>query len=170
VPATSESAEAQAPVNSTQPVVPSPQPAASPLYSDSSQATSGRNAPSQAVPERGAGETAASSSPAIAETAAAPNSGGSETKGSGAATTVSPSGVLSSPTGRPGLVIQNPVPAVSAAAESRRAEEPRREQPGYPPEYTNRPPPGYPPPPGDRRPPPPPDGRRPPPNFRPLYP
>jgi serine/threonine protein kinase len=175
-PDASESAETQSPAPSSQAIAaPSSQPSAGPLYSDSSQGTTGTNAPSQAVPERAAAETASSSgSPTGGENAAVtPNSGGPDTKGSssGAATTVSPGGVLASPTGRPGLVIQNPVPAVSAAGASRRAEEPRREQSGYPPEYTNRPPPGgYPPPPGDRRPPPPPNGRRPPPNFRPLYP
>jgi serine/threonine protein kinase len=173
-PAASESAETQTSVPSSQPIAaPSSQPAAGPLSLDSSQAAPVLNASSQSAPPRTDAETtAASSSPAAAETAAVtPNSGGSETKGNGAAPTVSPNGVLASPTGRPGLVIQNPVPAVSAAAEARRAEEPRREQTGYPPEYTNRPPPGgYPPPPGDRRPPPPPDRRRPQPNFRPLYP
>ena len=169
VPTAGDNTEAQNSPLSAQEVVPSPQPTASAVYSDSSQAAPDLNAASQPAPAQAASETTASSSQPIAEAADASNSGGQNTKAISAMPD-SPNDASASSTARPGLVIQNPAPAPRPADEIRRAEELRRQQSASSPEYNNRqPPPGYPPPPDDRRWPPP-NGRRPPPpppHFRP---
>jgi|GEM_PF-3021491 len=170
VPPAGANAEAQpsAPqVQQTTPAQVSQPAAAGAPSSDSSQAAAGLSESTPSLNRSPAGEAPAPGPQAAAEATAAPapaglnaNVGSSATDGSGVA------GAPSS--GRPGLVIQNPAPASTPADESRRAAEPRREQPTYSPEYAERPAsgPAYPPPPG-RRPPPPPDGRRPPPFHRP---
>lgn len=173
IPTASNNTEAQnSTLSSQQEVAPAPQATTNPVSPDSSQVTPDLNASSQSVTVQAASETSASSSQPVVESSDASNSSEPNTKGVGAMPD-SPNDASASTTGgRPGLVIQNPAPAPRPAAETRRAEESRREQPAYPPEYTNRPQPGptYPPPPDGRRPPPP-DGRRPPPpHFRPLYP
>jgi serine/threonine protein kinase len=171
VPTAGDNPEAQNSPLSSQEIVPQPQPTASAVNSDSSQATPDLNAASQSAPAQAASETTPmSSSQPIAETADAANAGGQNTKVLNA-TPDSPNIADVSSNGRPALVIQNPAPAPKPADEIRRAEELRRQQAASSPEYNNRqPPPGYPPPPDDRRWPPP-DGRRPPPppppHFRP---
>jgi serine/threonine protein kinase len=168
-PTAGDSTEAQNSPLSSQEVVPSPQPTASAVNSESSQATPDLKAASQSAPTQAASETTASSSQPVAEVADTTNTGGQNTKAVSAMPD-SPNDASASSTSRPGLVIQNPAPAPRPADEIRRAEELKRQQAASSPEYNNRqPPPGYPPPPGDRRWPPP-DGRRPPPpppHFRP---
>jgi serine/threonine protein kinase len=165
------STEVQNSAPSSQQVAPIQQAAGGAVYSDSSQATQGQNAPSPSAPVQAPVETTASGSRPASEAVGAQSSGGPNTKVSGTASE-SPNTDGASPAGKSaGLVIQNPAPVPNPADEIRRAEAARREQPAYPPDYSNRPPqgPAYPPPPDGRRPPPP-DGRRPPPHFRPPYP
>ncbi|HEX8846421.1 MAG TPA: protein kinase [Pyrinomonadaceae bacterium] len=167
-PAAGAGAEAQssAPVNPQTLPAETEAAAAGKAASDSTQVAPVSNAPAESAPARPAVETPASSPQASAGASSAPDQAAQQVKGSAATPDGASMGDASSSAGRPGLVIQNPIPANSPASQTRRVEEPRRE-PEYHPEYDNRPPPGpgYPPPNGGRRPPPP-DGRRPPPPFR----
>jgi serine/threonine protein kinase len=147
-------------------------PNAGSVAADSSHDSPVPNASAESAPARTASETPASNSQAAAEATSAQNPDRPNANRDSVTTNNSNSvAAAASPSAKPTLVIQNPTPAMSQADEARRAEESRREQPEYRPEYTDRPPPGpaYPPQPGDWRPPPP-DGRRPPPPFRRPYP
>lgn len=149
---------------------------AAPVPLDSSRSASASNEATQTATARTLSATQSSTSQVVVEEADTQRQSGMSARSAGQSSeSVKESMGGTSPAGREGLVIQNPVPATNPAEESRRAEAARREreqqqQLAPRPEYREGPPPGAPfPPPPDGRRPPPPDARRPPPDFRPPH-